>query len=416
MSKKRIVITVSIILALVVIYNLTSADESQKNLYHKVKKGDLEVNVVTSGELKAINSVKIKGPSSVQTFGIYNMKVSKILDEGTLVKKGEWVAELDASELVSKLKTAMDELQKAESQMQQKRIDTAISLSDNREQLRNIGYTLQEKKINLEQSKFEPPATVRLAQMELEQAQIKSEKEQENYELNVRKSKAEMRVANADLNIAKTKVDKIQNIIDQFTIYAPEDGMLNYAVHWTGEKIKSGSQINAWNPIVAELPDLNKMVSITYVNEVDIRKISDSLRVEVTLDAFPEKKLFGTVIRVANMGEELNNSDAKVFAVEIVLDEVSNDILPGMTTGNKIMTQRKEDVVNVPIESIYSEGDSLFYVYRKSGLSEEKVEVKKGLYNENYVEITNGLNIDDLILLTEPEDPESLNIVLLGDD
>ena len=416
MSKKKIIIAVSVLLALVVVYNLTGGEESQENLYHTVKKGDLEVNVVTSGELKAINSVKIKGPNSVQRFGIYNMKVSKILDEGTLVKKGDWVAELDASELVSKLKTAIDELQKAESKMQQKRIDTAISLSDNREQLRNMIYTLQEKKINLEQSKFEPPATVRLAQMELEQAEIKSEKEKENYELNVRKSKAEMRVANADLNIARTKVEKIQNIIAQFTIYAPEDGMLNYAVHWSGEKIKSGSQVSAWNPIVAELPDLNKMVSMTYVNEVDIRKISDSLRVEVTLDAFPEKKLYGTVIRVANMGEELNNSDAKVFAVEIVLDEVSDDILPGMTTGNKIMTQKKEDVVSVPIESIYSEGDSSFYVYRKSGLSIEKVQVEKGIYNENYVEIIKGLEIDDVILLTEPEDAESLSLVLLGDD
>jgi multidrug resistance efflux pump len=76
-----------------------------------------------------------------------------------------------------------------------------------------------------------------------------------------------------------------------------------------------GSQVSSWEPAVATLPDLTKMESVTYVNEIDVRKIAAGQRSSLTLDSDPGKKLTGTVTSVANVGEQAPNTDAKVFEV-----------------------------------------------------------------------------------------------------
>jgi len=66
--------------------------------------------------------------------------------------------------------------------------------------------------------------------------------------------------------------DNLLEVLAEFDIYAPMSGMIIYSKGWRG-KIKTGSTISPWNPVVAELPDLSSMISKTYINEIDIRKV-----------------------------------------------------------------------------------------------------------------------------------------------
>ena len=81
----------------------------------------------------------------------------------------------------------------------------------------------------------------------------------------------------------------------EFTITATEAGMLIYKRDWRGNKMGVGAQVSAWDPVVATLPDLTKMISKTYINEVDINKVTKGQEVAVGLDAFPDKALSGIV-------------------------------------------------------------------------------------------------------------------------
>ncbi len=62
--------------------------------------------------------------------------------------------------------------------------------------------------------------------------------------------------------------------------------------------------ISMWNPVVAALPDMSVMQTVTYINEVDVQKIKPKQKVDIKLDADPAKKLSGEVISVASMGEQ----------------------------------------------------------------------------------------------------------------
>src|SRR5690606_36765145 len=117
-----------------------------------------------------------------------------------------------------------------------------------------------------------------------------------------------------------------------FTIKAPGEGMVIYVKEWNGKKKTAGSQINPWDPTVATLPDLSKMEAITYVNEIDVRKVAVGHPVSITLDADPTKRLTGKVTAVANVGEQRPNTDAKVFEVRVAVEQADTTLRPGMTT------------------------------------------------------------------------------------
>jgi hypothetical protein len=179
-----------------------------------------------------------------------------------------------------------------------------------------------------------------------------------------------------------------------------------------GGKVKEGSQISSWDPVVATLPDLSTMQSITYINEVDIRKIKVGQTVQIGLDAFPDKRLTGKVIQVANVGQQRPNSDAKVFEVLVRVNESDVLLRPAMTTSNSILIEEKSDVVYVPLEAINVESDSINYVYLKNG---KKQEVKLGLANSNDVIIEMGLEEGQDIFLSTPEWAKDSSISLLAE-
>ena len=163
--------------------------------------------------------------------------------------------------------------------------------------------------------------------------------------------------------------------------------MVIYARSWNG-KVGPGSQISTWNPVVAELPDLSIMISKTYVNEVDISKLQKGQDVKVNVDAFTDREYNGTVIQVANVGEQLRGYDSKVFEVTVLINEVDSILRPAMTTSNQILTYIFDDVLFIPIESL--QNDTIAFVYKKQGNKIVKQEVLTSETNDNEVIIEHG--------------------------
>jgi hypothetical protein len=145
------------------------------------------------------------------------------------------------------------------------------------------------------------------------------------------------------------------------------------------------------------------MISKTYVNEIDVSKVKAGQKVDIIVDAFPDKSYTGSVISVANIGEQLPNADAKVFEVLIKVDGSDPILRPAMTTGNKIITKTINDVIYVPLECVQTGQDSIPFVYTKSG---KKQIVLLGESNENDVVVEKGLEPGTLLYLSTPEKPE----------
>ena len=414
MSKRNLIIAgISCVAVVLLFLLLRPTSNSDSEIVITVSQGNFVVDVTTTGELEAKNSVKILGPRGLRNYRIWNVSIQKILEEGTYVKKGQFVASLDASELTTKINETALELDKSQSQYTQTKLDTTLQMRETRDELINLEYAVREKQLTLDQSQFEPPATIQKAEIELEKAKRELAQAKDNYKIKKDQNVAKMQEVNATLNKTRFELEGMQALASNFNILAPEDGMLIYKKDWRGNPIKEGSQVSAWDPVVATLPDLSKMLSQTYVNEVDIRKIREGQDVEIGLDAFPEKKLTGKVVKVANVGEQRPNSDAKVFLVSVEVNESDDLLRPAMTTSNKIIVEQLEEVVYIPLECIHNQFDSITYVFKKSGLGIEKQEVLLGNTNNNEVVIQSGITANDRVYLSNPLGMEDDEIKLL---
>ncbi|MFT6191687.1 MAG: multidrug efflux pump subunit AcrA (membrane-fusion protein) [Paraglaciecola sp.] len=415
MNKKRIAI-ISII-ALILIYftynYFSPSSDGQLYLTTQVNKGDFISEVITSGEAQSTSLKKINGPDNLRKFRLREIKIQDLIPEGTIVKKGDYIGRLDPSDVNEQIIDARLNLEGAEAKFTQQQLDTTLSLKQERNSLKDISFNREETRLELKQSIYEPPATIKKLENNLEKLERDFLEKQENYKIKKRQANAIMvEVSNKVFKI-RNELNNLLNLLKSFTIYSSGNGMITYFKNWDGSKKKVGSSISPWDPTIASLPDLTKMESKTYANEVDIRKIKKNLTVKVGFDAFPDIEMVGVVTDVANVGENKRGSDVKVFQVSIKLEGSDKNIRPGMTTSNKILTFEQKDVLSIPLEAIFSK-DSITYVYKKSGFSVTKKQVKIGDSNNDSVIITDGLKEEDIVYLNKPEGLNTAPIVKLN--
>ena len=428
------------VIALIVFTNLISK-KNIINTYAEVKKGSFEISVSNSGELIAEKSLDVKGPEIGQATNqsdnqggnqrgnqgggggrqgggggggggsdmrAMDLKIQDIVPEGTIVKEGDYIARLDKSSYTNTLKTELDNLATLESNLQMKILDTAVVLTNLRDDIKNQVFVVEEAAIVLDQSKFEPPATIRKAEMDLNKSQRALEQKKKTYTLRVAQSLSEINNQKMILARRTRYVTDLQDFLAKFTVTAPASGMVIYKKDRNGTKRKEGSSVNPFDMVIATLPDLTSMISKIYVNEIDINKVKKGQKVDIIVDAFPKKAFSGKVYTIANIGEQLPNSDAKMFEVQIKIDGSDPALRPSMTTGNKITIKTFNDAVFVPIECVQTGIDSIPFVFKRN---KTKQIVVLGEANDKNVVVEQGLTAGTTIYLIPPAKSEKFKLV-----
>jgi len=410
---KKTLYTTSIVIAaafiLLFALNRIGSKKTTNEFYTKVQKGQFEISVISAGELLAEKSVDIKGPEIAMGRDIrfFNIKIQDLIPEGTLVKEGDYIATLDRTDLNNSLKDAQDLLTTRQTNLDMKLLDSAVVLNDLRDGIKNQRFIVQEAAMTLHNSKYEPPTTIRQAEIELDKSQRSLEQLQRSYTQILAQNKTDIINQNYWVNKVSRRVKDIEEVLSEFTVKAPAPGMVIYKREWSGNKRKVGSMIDPFDRVVATLPDLTSMLSKTYVNEIDVSKMKIGQNVNITIDAFPKKMYTGTVSFVANVGEKLLNSDDKVFEVQIKVAGSDLALRPSMTTGNKIIVSTVKDAIYIPVECVQAGVDSIPFVYTKKGI---KQIVLLGESNEKYVLIEKGLDAGTLLYLNNPENPEKFRL------
>ena len=419
------------IIALIVFSRMTSKKNSV-NAYAEVKKGVFEITVSNSGELIAEKSIDIIGPTISQAsdqggqggggrqgggggggFGgggfmrAQDLKIQDIVPEGTIVKQGDYVAQLDRSSYNNTLKTELDNLETLQTNLRMKILDTAVVLTNLRDDIKNQVYVVEEASIVLDQSKYEPPATIRKAAMNLNREQRALEQKKKSYFLQVAQALAQIKVQQLALADKTTYVNSLQDFLTKFTVTAPSSGMVIYKKDRNGTKRTTGSSVNAFDMAIATLPDLTSMISKIYVSEIDINKVKSGQKTDIIVDAFPKKAFTGKVFAIANIGEQLPNSDAKMFEVQIKVDGSDPALRPSMTTGNKIYIKTINDAIYIPTECVQTGVDSIPFVYKRN---KTKQVVVLGEVNEKNIIVEQGLGPGTSIYIVPPDKPEKFRL------
>ena len=315
----------------------------------KVMKTNIQTSITATGTIEPVTSVTV----GTQVSGI----VSHLyVDYNTVVKKGQVIAELDRTNLISELNTAKANLSSAQS---------------------SLNYQLS----NYNRYK------------ELHDKGLVSADEFESARLQYLQAKEQV-------NTSRESVQKAQTNLGYATITSPIDGVI------LSKSVEEGQTVAAsFNTpelfVIAQ--DLTNMRVIADIDEADIGGVKEGQRVSFTVDAFPDDHFEGQVTQVGQQA----TAERNVVTYEVVISAPNNDLKlkPGLTANVTIYTLEKNDVMAVPAKALRfqpneaflqkgetiedCEGDHKLWTKEGSVFKAHKVEI--GTSNGIMTEITGGI-------------------------
>jgi multidrug efflux pump subunit AcrA (membrane-fusion protein) len=419
---KRTLIISAIVVALTIIalfiFNKALSKTDESALFAEVKSGTFDITVTATGELLAEKSVDILAPEMIERGGggprggggdirLAPLRIQDLVPEGTVVRKGDFIAQLDRTEYDNNLKDDRDRLSTFQTNLDMRILDSAVVLNSLRDDIKNQRHLVSEAQMKLTNSKYEAPDVIRQAEIAFDKAKRVLEQKERYYKLRVAQVNQEIRNTQFYIGRISSRINSTAELLDKFTILSPSDGMVIYKRDFRGNKRKVGTMISPFDRIVATIPDLSSMISRTFISEIEINKVKPGQKVEITIDALPQKSFKGIVSTVANIGEILPNTDSKVFETTIKLEGTDPAQRPSMTTGNKIIVNSIENATYIPTESILSGSDTITYVYTRG---RQKQIVVTGVSNDKFTLIEQGLRPGTSVYLTIPENHEKFKL------
>jgi HlyD family secretion protein len=218
-----------------------------------------------------------------------------------------------------------------------------------------------------------------------------------------------------DFDLARNALDRSQRelaIIDErlgkTKIEAPFDCTILTRPVSIGQAVSGSGGFNSGTEVLT-IADLNSMVINAHINQADVTRLKPNQEVEVAIEAVAGLTLTGRVERIAPQATIKNN--IKGFAVRILLKDVGDKVRPGMTANITIPVSSADNVLAVPLASVFTDrnpetGVSERYVYvedQETGAYERRP-VRVGVSDLFFAEIQDGLQPDEVVLLEQPKE------------
>ena len=352
MKNKKLWIAVAVVVALIIAYNLLSGGKKEEKVSFdtaKVETGNIQTSITATGTIEPVTSVTV----GTQVSGI----VSHLyVDYNSVVKKGQVIAELDRTNLISELNAQKASLASAQSSL------------------------------NYQQSNFERYKT-------LFEKGLVSADEFESARLQYEQSKQQVAQS-------RESVQRAQTNLGYATITSPIDGVVLSKAVEEGQTVAASFNTPELFTIAQ---DLTNMRVIADIDEADIGGVKEGQRVSFTVDAFPDDKFEGSVTQVRQQA----TTESNVVTYEVVISAPNNDLKlkPGLTANVTIFTLEKNNVLVVPAkalrfqpnEALLQKGETVedcegpFKVWTKEGTVFKAHKVETGTTNGVLTEITGGI-------------------------
>jgi macrolide-specific efflux system membrane fusion protein len=142
----------------------------------------------------------------------------------------------------------------------------------------------------------------------------------------------------------------------------------------------------------------DRLIVKAEVDETDIGKVKVGQIAIISLDAYPQVKVKAKVDHISFESKLVNN--VTIYEVDILPEEVPDVFRSGMSANVDIIDKSKENVLLLPLEAIKQDGKDSF-VLLSQGRRKKAVKrrVELGIFDENNIEVTSGLEAKDKVII-----------------
>ncbi len=358
-------------------------------VWEQVRRGDLVLAVELEGELRAVKSDEL-GPPNIQSS--WNLKLSWMAPEGSEVEEGAPVLRFDTTELQQMLDRIRVDAESAEKKLEKREADLEV-------ERRGLLLKLAEAEANLRKARFQldvpeemagrqdlAKARIdhRLAELEIES--VKSQIEQAAI-----RAEAQLKATRRKRDRALERIRELEESIEAMAVKAPRSGTVTYKANWRGEKKKPGDMV--WRAAkVIEIPDLSHMLADAEVAEADAGRLAVGQAVRFRLDAHPDHEYQGTVQLIRRSVQQKSwRNPKKVVRLVVELGETDPERMrPGMRLRGTVETERRPEMLLVPEEAVFAQGDEAV-VYVKTLWGRREVRPTFGERNKETFGVVDGL-------------------------
>jgi HlyD family secretion protein len=190
-----------------------------------------------------------------------------------------------------------------------------------------------------------------------------------------------------DIQEAEINVTNAENVYNKRNIIASFDGTVTSSQAEVGHYVEAGT-------VAFGIDDMTSIFIPLQISEIDIHKLFVGQKVNISLDAVPDKTYSGIISKISDLGEE---SDSIVtFETLVEITDPDANIKAGMTAETEIILEEKENVVLIPTNAV-SQKDGKSYVTVSSENGWNSVEVSTGIRSNLLIEITSGISEGDVV-------------------
>lgn len=259
--------------------------------------------------------------------------------------------------------------------------------------------------------KYTLPKERRKFTSDVEQAKSQLERTLRKNESDLAQAQARLISRQRRLKIREERVAELKEQLENTVVTSPEAGMVVYATsvgpRWRRRDPLTEGRDVRWDETLFLLPDTTEMVASVRVHEAVLPEVETGQTVNISIDARPDEVVQGEVISIAVMAEESGwlNPDLREYIVRAALPENMDDLKPAMRCTAEIIVGRVKDKLAVPIQAVFADGNDRFvYIEQGGGVARQPVET--GNASDTFVEIADGLEAGQRVLLRTPEPNE----------
>lgn len=389
--------------------SLTAADG--KIPVAQVQRGDLDLKVYATGELRASHSMALTAPP----IGGGALQITRLLHTGTPVKKGDIVFEFDPSEQNYKLEQNRSELMQAEEEITKALADAEVQAAQDKVELLKARFDVRRAELEVQKNELVSAIEARKNELALEQAKGVLAKLDQDLKSHTASGQATILLAREKRNKAKLAMDQARTNIDNMRVPAPMAGLV--AIERNSDAMediggpgmpvpdfRAGDQVQPGTPI-AQVIDGKEMELTAKIGERDRGNIKIGQSAEVTFDALPGQVFRGTVKTVGGVAQKefFAWDPSTKFDVFLQLPNPDTRLRPGLTARIVILGDQRKDVLWVPRQGLFTR-DGKRVVYVENGRDFEPREIKIQGESESRA-VIEGLNSGAKVALVDPTAP-----------
>lgn len=356
----------------------------------EVQQGDLNIEVHATGELSASHSVMLAAPS----IGGDALQITKLIQTGNPVKKGDVVVEFDPSEQRYKLEQSHSELLQAQQEITKAKADAQVQAAEDKVALLKAKYNVRRAELDVEKNELVSKIDAQKNDLALQQAKRVLAELEKDIESHHSSGQASIFLAQEKSNKAKLGMDQAQQNLDRMHVIASMDGLVSIQRNMNAfggfifsttslPDFRPGDQVQSGTPI-AEVLDPSEMNLTVRVPETDRDNVKAGEPVSISFDAMPHKSFQGTVKTVGGMSMQsfFSIESNHGFDVTIQMAQADAKLRPGLTANVTFEGSMRKSVLSIPRQGLFMK-DGKRVVYVREGSSFKQREVKVGGESES---------------------------------